>query len=165
MQVEVDQSGKVEVTQKATVLALAGEVNFSLLLSAEVKRKVLAELERRRPDRSRTMHRMLVFSTLLFLLLKDHIHKLNRIIVDVEYDGHSATIKEHVLNLFRRRRMMLDPEMLHFRRIGKKSPAHDLALKVFNYKVSPSQKVTAEEILAEFSHKKMTETPSGGTLG
>jgi hypothetical protein len=108
---------------------------------------------------------MLVFSTLLFLLLKDHIYRLSRVTVDVEYDGHSATIKEHVLNLFRRHRIMLDPEMLHFRRIGKKSPAHDLALKVFNYKVLPSQKITAEEVLAEFSHKKMTETPSGGTLG
>lgn len=150
MQVEVDQSGKVEWTQKATVLALANGVSFSILISAMAKRETLRELESRRPRRSRKMHRILVFATLLFLLLKEHIEELSYIIVDDEYMGYGPTIKEHVLNLFRKHGISVDPNVISTHRIGKKSPAHDLAIKVFKGKVAPDREVGSVEVLAQF---------------
>gem|GEM_PF-5755714 len=38
----------------------------------------------------------------------------------------------------------------HVKRVGKKSPAHDLAIKVFKVKASPDREVSAQEVLAEF---------------
>lgn len=110
MQVEVDQSGKIEWTQKPTVLAFANGKHFSIFLSAQAKRAILKEVANRRPNRSRTMHRLLVFATLLYILLKDHVDNINLVKLDIEYTEHEATIREHVLNLFRRRKRVVNPD-------------------------------------------------------
>ena len=73
MQVEVDQSGKVEQTNKVTVLAFANGVEWSILISASQKRKVLAVLKERRPQWSTRLTIVYVFSVLVYLLVKDHI--------------------------------------------------------------------------------------------
>ena len=148
--VEIDQSGKVEWTQKPTVLALANGTRFSIFISAKDKRILLKKLEQDKPERSRTMQRLLVFATLLFLLLKVHIDKLDQVIVDDEYQGHSPTIKEHMLNLFRRYKKRIDPQIFVFQRIGKRSPAHDLAINVFRGTVPANRKLSVSEVLAEF---------------
>src|SRR6266545_4282029 len=102
MNVEVDQSGKVEWTQKPTALALANGTRFSIFISATAKREIFNALKRKKAERSETKLHILVFATLLFLLLKDRISRLESVTVDVEYVGHSAAIKEHFLNLCRR---------------------------------------------------------------
>lgn len=38
MQIEIDQSGKIEDTRKDTVLAFSNGKNYSILIPAEVKR-------------------------------------------------------------------------------------------------------------------------------
>ncbi len=150
MQAEVDQSGKIEWTQKPTVVALSNGIHSSVMISAKDKRYLLKELARRQPARNRTMHRLLVFATLLFILLKENINRLDQIVVEDEYQGHSPTIKEHILNLFRRHKKEVDPQKIIFRRIGKSSPAHDLAITVFRGKSLPSRKLKAAEVLTEF---------------
>jgi hypothetical protein len=66
VRVEVDQSGKVELTQHPTVLAFANGIQFSIFVSAQAKREILEELEKRRPTNNSTHHHILVFATLLF---------------------------------------------------------------------------------------------------
>jgi hypothetical protein len=150
MHIEVDQSGKIEWTQKPTALAFANGIRFSILISAKDKRRLFNELKRRRPGRSGTKLHILVFATLLFLLLKNRVHQLQNVVVDVEYQGHNAAIKEHFLNLCRRHKLHVAPHMLSFHQVGKKSPAHDLAIQVFRGEVEPDLKITAEDVLAEF---------------
>lgn len=150
MRVEVDQSGKIELTQKPTVVAMANGRRYSIRIAAQAKRDVFKELEKRYPTRSPTTHKLLIFATLLYLLLRNHIKTLDTVIVDVEYQGHMSKVKEHLLNLFRRHRIEVAPEVIDYRPIGKKSPAHDLAIKAFRGKVLPDKEVTAEEVLAEF---------------
>jgi hypothetical protein len=150
VRVEIDQSGKVEWTQKPTVLAFANGTRFSVFISARDKRILLKELEQTKPERSRTMQRVLVFATLLFILLREHIDKLAQVVIDDEYQGHSPTIKEHLLNLLRRSKKRIDPHTIAFQRIGKHSPAHDLAINVFRGTVPASRKLSASEVLAEF---------------
>lgn len=154
MRVEVDQSGKVEWTQKPTVLALANGTQFSVLVSAQTKREVLVELEKKRPTNNSTNHHLLFFSTLLFLLLADQLSKLTHIVVDVEYHGHDGRIKEHFLNLCRRHNIQVEPQAISFHRVGKKSPAHNLAIAVFRGEVKPDRVLQAKEILRELVPKK-----------
>ena len=86
----------------------------------------------------------------LYLLLRDRIAHLSQIVIDPELVGHETTIKEHVLNLFRQKGLKVDPQMMYVWRVGKKSPAHSLAWRVFNGLLEPNRKITTKEILAEF---------------
>lgn len=154
MRVEVDQSGKIEWTQKPTALALANGIRYSVFISAKAKREVLEELERRRPTNNRTNHHLLVFATLLFLLLRDQLPRLTQVVVDVEYHGHDARIKEHFLNLCRRHNIQIDRHVISFHRVGKKSPAHNLAIAVFRGDTTPSREIQAHHLLREITPKK-----------
>jgi hypothetical protein len=152
MLAEVDQSGKVEGTQKSTVLALAGDkISYSILVSARSKRAIIAELLRRKPDRSRRMQTILTFATLLYLLLRDTLRYTKSVTIDTEYSGYGPTIKEHALNLFRRHGTIVPRDTMSFHQIGKKSPAHHLAISVFRGETKPTREVGAAEVLAEFS--------------
>lgn len=150
MQVEVDQSGKVEQTNKVTVLAFANGVERSILISASQKRKVLAVLKKRRPQWSTRLTIVYVFSVLVYLLVKDHMEKLSLIIIDKEYPGHEAVIKNRILTLCRRRGIVIHKDQIVFANIGKKSPAHKLAWKAYNRLVDPDQVLSAHDVLTEF---------------
>lgn len=155
MRVEVDQSGRIDETNKPTVLALANGTKFSIRLSGRAKRAILAELRRRRKKRpeQETLY-ILVFATLVYLLLKEHIGKLSAVVIDTEFTGHEGDIKAQVINLFLRHGREVHKDVFQFSQIGKKSPAHGLAISVFRGKVKPDQEITAKDVLAEFRHKK-----------
>lgn len=78
-------------------------------------------------------------------MLKDHIAKIEEVRIDIEYQGHEAAIKEHLINLLRRRQIKVYREQIIFERIGKKSPAHDLAIEVFRKERQPNREISAEE--------------------
>jgi hypothetical protein len=149
MQAEVDQSGRIEETNKDTVLALANGIHYSIRISAKSKRLCLNELSRRRGRRKKVLY-ILVFATMLYLLLKRKIRNLSSVVVDKGFPGHGPAIKTHVMNLFRRRGKNISPDLISFHQIGKKSPAHDLAIKVYRGKAEPDWDVSALELLGEF---------------
>ncbi|MFQ5340914.1 MAG: hypothetical protein ACE5F6_05150 [Anaerolineae bacterium] len=70
-------------------------------------------------------------------------------VIDVEYVGHSQEIKQHLLNLLRRSGHSVPSDRITFRRIGKKSPAHRLAIETLRGNRAPDQRVTLEDLLAE----------------
>ena len=143
-------SGRVEETTRPTALAMANGINFSIRISARQKRELIQKLKKQKPYLSKATIHVLVFSTLLFLLLKDHIEKLEVAIVDPEYEGHEASIKTRVLTLLRRQGLKVDKSQLAFQRVTKKSPSHSLAYRVFK-RMSPADKVvTAEDVLRQF---------------
>ncbi|GAB4462602.1 MAG: hypothetical protein Kow00120_29380 [Anaerolineae bacterium] len=148
--VEVDQSGRVDETNRATVLALADGMAYSVAISAGDKRECIQALRGRRWGKDPTTLYVLLFATLLYLLLREHAGKLDRVIIDTEYPGHEAIIKGHVLNLFQRSGVRVDPMIFSFQQVGKKSPAHALGARVFRGKAAPDRRLTAAEVLAEF---------------
>jgi hypothetical protein len=78
MWVEIDQSGKVERTQVPSALAFASQdKQFTLFVSANAKREVLADLRQRRVGRKTKQH-ILVFATLVYLLVKDYLDQIER---------------------------------------------------------------------------------------
>jgi hypothetical protein len=110
------------------VLALSNGTRYSILIPAQVKRACLTEL-RRRGRGGKSLY-WLLFATALYLLLKDHIRKLSRVMIDIEYEGHSASIKEHLLNLLRRAQVEVESERIFFERIHRLNsnpPAHNRA--------------------------------------
>jgi len=87
---------------------------------------------------------------LLYLLLRDHLEGLALAIIDPEYPGFEPVIKNRILTLCLRQGVKVYKDHLTFQLVGKKSPAHDLAIKVFKGKALPDQEISAEEVLAEF---------------
>lgn len=99
-----------------------------------------------------------MFATLLYLLLKDDIERMGRVIVDTEFSGaeNQRDIKDWVLTLLRRQGIRVYRQQLVFQQIhrGKKEPpAHKLAWRVFKGYVKPDKIITAEDVLGEFSKK------------
>src|SRR5262245_14904042 len=129
MQVEVDQSGRIDNTQVATVLAFSNSVQHTVLIPATVKRNCILQLKK---QGFYTSNSYLQFFTVgLYFLLRDHISTVQQVVIDVEFFSKDNYIKEHLLNLFARQRRKVNPDKISFGYIGKKSPAHFLSLQTF----------------------------------
>lgn len=145
MRIEVDQSGKVEDTATGTVIAFSNEKKYSILIPSTVKRECLEEL-RQRGRTGKSIYRRM-FTIGLFLLLKGRFQKSDFTVIDVEYTGHSRSIKEHLINLLIGAGMKVDADNIQFRRIGRKSPAHDLAYLTHRGEIKTNRKITSKELI------------------
>lgn len=148
MRVEVDQSGKIGDTKVPTVLAFSNGKQFSILIPATVKRACIQKL--RGKGKLETRVYVQLFAVGLFLLLRRNSQALEQIIIDMEYPGHEAKIKEHLINLFQRTGIKLNPAKIQFDFVRKKSNAHKLAIETFKGKVAPHQVIQLGQILREF---------------
>ncbi len=146
--VEVDQSGKIEFTGDDTVLAYANGKQFSVLIPATVKRECLLVL-REQGYSGDTLYTLL-FATALFFLLKDDLSNLSRIVIDIEYTGREAQIKQHLYSLLERAGYGIEQERVEFALIGKQSSAHALAITTLRRRIKADRTLTLEELLGQF---------------
>ena len=141
--VEVDQSIKIEDTG-ATVLAFANGLNFAIQIPAGVKLagiKVLRD-QARKPG---VAHRLL-FAASLFLLLRDHLDRVERVVIDVEYEGHEAEIGAFLLRFIWKVHPLFEPWRIEFGLVGKSSPAHRKAEAVRRGKDRNYRRITEAEL-------------------
>ncbi len=146
--VEVDLSGRIEMTNGDTALAFANGISSSILIQSTVKQDCIRIL-RRRGFIGPVLYNQF-FAIGLFFLLKDHIDNLSSIILDYEYQGRENKIKEYLINLLRRGNYIISTDQIQYLHIGKNSPAHELALKTFRGEEKPNKKLKVEEVIGEF---------------
>lgn len=127
MNIEIDQSGKLENTEIDTVVAFSNTINKSIKLSAKDKRAV------QRLCRSKGKPKVYVyktFSILIYLLIKPYIKKISQIVIDNEYNGWAHQIKDYILTeIFKN--SDFDKKSISFCSIGRKSNAHYVAHTTF----------------------------------
>lgn len=140
MRVEIDQSGKIEETGKLTIVAFANGRVKILKISSSEKRKLLSTL--RELDHPRKTFIYKAFSALIFLLLASG--DVREVLVDNEYPGHEATIKDWVLKLFRKKGKR--PPQIYIGFVGKESPAHKAAIAAYRGKLKPDRIVKADDV-------------------
>lgn len=145
MHVEVDQSGKIEQTRWDTILAFSDGLSSSILIPAKVKREAIVRL-RSTGRRGKRLY-LPLFVAGLYLLLSDHLGKLNLITIDREYWGSERDIKAQLLRLIWRVCPNFEAEWIEFRLIGKGSPAHSKARAVYEGKKEPDRRIQLEELL------------------
>lgn len=140
MKIEIDQSGKIEKTNKHTYLAFSNSEHFVLKISSTEKKKL------QKYFRSINKPRIFVYATfslLLVILFKNTKHKSNHIVIDIEYPGKNQVIKDFI--------KIYNPNFpindIHFHLIGKKSRAHFLAYGTAINQLKPDMIVKSEEIL------------------
>jgi len=124
MKIEIDQSGKLEQLNTHTVVAYSNDTNGAVLLRIATKRLVLSKLRT-----SIIPHKDILpiwFAIVIFLLLDDTSSQAI-IVIDEEYTGKEALIEETLLKLFNKRFPKGWQGSIRFKKIGKSSPAHQLA--------------------------------------
>lgn len=133
MHIEVDQSGKIEQTEVNTVLAFSNAVSYAILIPAEVKRICLGILRAQRVKRIY----LEIFAAGIFLLIKEHLNKMESITIDEEYTGQDRHIKRMLFQHIRKVRPDFPKENINFAGIGKESRAHKKAIRVYRGNSQP----------------------------
>jgi hypothetical protein len=142
MKVEVDQSGKVEQTNFDTIVALSNERNISIRLTKQSKRELLIYFRERRKE---FLFPYVTFSILVALVIKSY-KPTHTVTIDTEYMGHEALIKKCILLCLKHWKITTKTP-IEFGFVGKSSPAHEVAAKVMNKKISPSFVVSIRDIV------------------
>ncbi len=148
MAYQIDQSNKIEQTNKDTVLALSNSIHCSVKIISKTKRQA-QEMFRMNGE-----SRVFVFKTFaagIYLLLKNSNIKQGKIIIDIEYPGRDKQIKLHVENMLSENEK--NKIEIIFKPIGKSSPAHNLAYKVSTGKNSADKIISLKEIRNCFRFK------------
>ncbi|MDP2909743.1 MAG: hypothetical protein Q8N69_01575 [bacterium] len=124
MRIEMDQSGKIENTNRNTIIGFSNGISKSIIISGNDKKK-LQEL-----FREAGRHRVFVYKTfaiLIFILIKDYLNKLDEIIIDEEYPGKFNLIRSYLFSEIEKIDPDFPKENVVCARIGKKSKAHYVA--------------------------------------
>lgn len=144
MEIEIDQSGKIEETSQDTIIAGFGRVGYSLKITAKTKRRIQESFREIGEPKVFVLY---TFSILLYLLIKNFPEN-GHFLVDSEY----LNKERFVLNLLER--VFLEtghgiPPVINFGLIGKSSWAHNLAIRTFKNQVEPTLVLSFDNLYAE----------------
>lgn len=148
MKYDVDQSVKIEQTNKDTIISIANkEYSCTLKIDSKIKQSIQKYFNKIKKPKVFAVY---LFTSGLIILIKKSNLRNSVITIDLEYYGHNKLI----LNELNKN---ID-ENLEFRflSIGKKSPAHDSAYKAFKKKAKPNY--LANKIELEKLFLKMIRT-------
>lgn len=138
MKYEVDQSGRIEETNRHTIIAVVNnEFSYTVKIDSKVKRSIQKKFQRKGKPK---MFGVYGFASGVIILIKNSKIKNSVIIVDIEYDGYNKILKEIFIKY-------LDKSLeFRFINIGKKSPAHHSAYLAFKKKVKVNYLIETKEL-------------------
>lgn len=142
MKIYIDQSGKIEETNRDTILALSNHEQYSVKIHRRTKRRILEQFRLHGKPKLYTLR---TFSAGVFLLLKMHKTKIDEVVIDTEYFGKNAIIKSMIEAMFTKAKFSNDTSIT-FGHIGKKAKAHLLALSVFRGKKKANKVINYSEL-------------------
>lgn len=141
MQIEVDQSGKIEQKSLDTVVALTNGTSFTVLLKKSEKRN----LEKWFKSKGlRRYYPQIVFSILVAKVISGS--KITKsVLIDTEYAGYNEFIKAYILKTLSKLKVK-NMSQIKFGFVGKQSKSDYLAGKVRIGKIKPSKVILASEM-------------------
>ncbi len=135
----------MEHSRVNTALAFSNSEASAVLVPAVEKRVCVKALRSRGHTGFEPYVRLLAAG--VFLLIRDYLPVLTRIVIDIENPGHEKAIRRRLLKHIRVIRADFSGEAIVFERIGKKSRAHHKALAVFRGEELPTRRLRARELL------------------
>ena len=145
MQIEIDQSGKIDQTNLDTVIALTNGTKYTLLFKKKDKRIVEKEFRKLKLQK---IFMVIIFANLVAYVIKNSKAKKS-ILIDTEYTGHNDFIEKIIQNKFGDK-----CPKIKFGFVGKESKSDELARKVARGKIKPDYIITASEVLNLALNKK-----------
>lgn len=144
MRIEIDQSGKIENTNRPTVVACSNKNNDIIVVLS--KDKKIIQRYFRQIDKPK-LFIYLTFVTLVFFLIKNRIKNRDQIVIDREYPGYEKLISQKLKQLIQEK-TKIDDISISISQIGKKSKAHDLAWHQLRSKSHKNvKKISSEKII------------------
>lgn len=141
MKYEIDQSGKIEQTEKPTALAYTNDQVRSLLITAKTKRQLQEAFRKCGMTRVFIYH---IFSVGVFRLISD-LKQKSEIVIDKEYPGKEKLILSMINKLLSTYKK--PPHNIRFARIGNRPKVHYAAHDVYAKKKKPAKTMSLAEII------------------
>ncbi|MBI5301970.1 MAG: hypothetical protein HY868_07520 [Chloroflexi bacterium] len=146
---EIDQSVHIEDVRADTVLALSNDLQYAIRIPAATKRAAARALrEKSKHPLSQKRIALRMFAAAVYLLLCNRIAKIKYVVIDAEYLGHEGEIKGMILAYWHREGVRVSSRQITFGHIGKKSRAHDLAIRTWRGEFKENKRITEMEFLA-----------------
>jgi len=144
MKIEIDQSGKIENTNRSTVVAFSNKIVGVLVITAKEKKSVQKYF---RQIGKPKLFIYITFIALIYYLIRKHIKDGDQMVIDREYPGYEKLITSSLKRWFKEK-SNIDNITITTAQIGKKSRAHDLAWKEFQLKSHKlEEKISAEKLI------------------
>ncbi|OGY37838.1 MAG: hypothetical protein A3E36_02170 [Candidatus Andersenbacteria bacterium RIFCSPHIGHO2_12_FULL_45_11b] len=142
---EVDQSIRIEETNKDSIVALANdEQSFTVKIPRRAKRQIFETFRRKGSPKQFAPS---VFAVAIILIINKSKLKPQDLVIDIEYPGYETEIMQCISEAF--------PKLkIYFTEIGKKSPAHYAAYGVYIKKRKANALCSSEEILRQIKKYK-----------
>ena len=141
MHIEIDQSGKIEQLNMNSVIAFSNKNQYSVLISKEVKREVYKIYKGKVKELGYRL-----FCVGVYFCLKEYIREKELITICCEYVGKENLIKSFLLDYLRKDYPAVDPKIIRFGMIGKKSNAHAVAIDVYRGNRRPNKILSLSEV-------------------
>jgi hypothetical protein len=142
MRIQIDQSGKLEDTNRPTVVGYSNGDNKTVIMSANEKKKLQKYF---RNINKPKMYIYTTFSILIYTLIHRK-KKISEVIIDREYPGQEALIKNLLLTRLFKSKCELDKQSISFDEIGKSANVHAIVWKSYRAKKADS-KLVAKDII------------------
>jgi len=144
MRIEIDQSGKIENTNRPTVVAFSNKKSGILVILAKDK-KAVQKFFRELKKPKLFIH--ITFAVLVYYLIRNDLKNHDQIILDREYPGYEKLIINK-LKEFLEKEANIEGLSITVSQIGKKSRAHDLAWNELQKRShKDAEKVNSEKII------------------
>ena len=142
MRYEIDQSIKIEQTQKDTVIGISNGKSYTILVKRHVKRKLQQEFRKHRTPR------LFVYRTFIgsiVLLLKYFVLKNNVTIeIDTEYQGQNKILTSMFYEMWNA--ISKVNVNIKFTYIGRSSRSHQVSYLTTIGKLKPNKILTYKEL-------------------
>lgn len=138
---QIDQSGKIEQTNKDTVIAYANNTQYAVLIPRRIKRKVQEVF---RLHGFTQLFIYFLFSVGVYYLLES-LQGKSETIIDTEYPGKDKILLNFLNSLLKKNRK--PNHNIRIARIGNRPPAHYAAKDVFDKKIPPNRVLSLEDII------------------
>ncbi|MFH0854014.1 MAG: hypothetical protein V1891_00775 [bacterium] len=142
MRIEIDQSNKIEQTNKDTVIGLSNGKVFTVVISRQIKRRMKEEF-RMRGKQNLFKYRCFIAGVVLMIKYAK-IERVSIIVIDKEYYGKEIILKSMFLEMWSRYFSYI-PDII-FDNIGKKSNAHIAAYHTMKGKYAFDKKLDFYEL-------------------
>jgi hypothetical protein len=144
MNILVDISGRIEQTNKCSVLAYSNGHSKSIYISSKSKKKLQELFKKANKPR---MFVIKTYVALLFLLLFEDLESIISVTIDQEYEGHEVLVKGLLIELIRKNGKYFEKGKIQYSLVGKSSNCHMIAISTFRGDRKPDIIVSYEDIV------------------
>lgn len=142
MIIQINQSNKIEKTNKDTIIGLADDVSFTVLIKRKIKRKLQEDF--RKEGRPRLFVYRTFIASIVLLIKYAKLRNISKIIIDLEYFGQDKMLKSMLLEMWSR--FFTEIPEISFERVGKKSKVHEVCYFTMKGKYKVNKVLDYEEL-------------------